>query len=140
MSEDKAKRIFNKMMEKDRFSHWMGISPVLLEEGHCVIQMTVKEKMLNGFEILHGGVAYAFADSAFAFASNSFGRIAVSIQGSMNFEKSSVLGETLFAEAKAIRVNHKTANFDVEIYNQNKEVYYRFRGTVYRKSDSVLEN
>jgi len=140
MNQEKARLVFEKMMEKDHFSHWLGITPTTLNEGHCIIQMTVKKEMLNGFEILHGGVAYAFADSAFAFAANSYGRIAVSIQGSMNFEKAAAEGDVLFAEAKAIHVGFKTANFDVDIYKENKEVLYRFRGTVYRKSDALLED
>ena len=100
--------------------------------------MTVKRDMLNGFVILHGGIAYAFADSALAFASNSYGRLSVSIQGSMNFSRSAKEGETLIAEAQALEVSYKTATFDVDVRNEKGEVYYRFRGTVYRSSKEVL--
>lgn len=129
-----AETVFQKMMEKDYCSQWMGIESMLLEEGYCRIKMTVKREMLNGFGILHGGMAYAFADSAFAFAANSYGRVAVSINGSMNYAKSAKEGETLIAEAKALHVTHKTADFDVEVMNEQGEVYYYFRGTVYRGS------
>jgi len=67
-----ASRVYDQMMEKDYCSQWMGIEPIQIAEGHCSIQMIVKREMLNGFGILHGGIAYAFADSAFAFASNSY--------------------------------------------------------------------
>ena len=60
--------VFQEMMEKDYCSQWMGIEPVLLEAGHCIIKMTVKKEMLNGFGILHGGISFAFADSAFALS------------------------------------------------------------------------
>lgn len=134
-----AKQVFEKMMATDYCSQWMGIKALVVEEGHCQIQMTVKQDMLNGYGILHGGIAYAFADSAFAFASNSYGRVAVSIQGSMNFAKAAVEGQVLIAEAKALHVGHKTAEFDVEVYDAaSEEVYYYFRGTVYRKTETVL--
>ena len=133
-----AEAVFHKMMEKDYCSQWMGINAIILEEGHCKIQMTVKKEMLNGYGILHGGIAYTFADSAFAFASNSYGRLAVSINGSMTYSKSAVQGQVLYAEAKALNVTHKTADFDVNVSDEKGVIYYHFRGTVYRKSQNVL--
>ena len=142
MSEksDRAKAVYDKMMEKDYCSQWLGVEPIILEEGHCKISMTVKKDMLNGYGILHGGIAFTFADSAFAFASNSYGRVAVSINGSMIYSKSAVEGEVLYAEAKALNLTHKTADFDVNVMNESGEIYYYFRGTVYRKSESLLDS
>lgn len=134
-----AEAVFQKMMSKDYCSQWMGIEPILIEEGHCKIKMTVKKEMLNGYEILHGGIAFAFADSAFAFASNSFGRLAVSINGSMSYAKSAKEGDILYAEARPLNVTHKTADFDVNVMNEAGEIYYYFRGTVYRSSKNVME-
>ena len=133
-----AKAVFDKMMEKDYCSQWMNIEALTVKEGHCKIKMVVKKDMLNGYGILHGGIAFAFADSAFAFASNSYGRLAVSINGSMIYSKSAKEGEVLYAEAKALNVNHKTADFDVNVMNEKDEIYYYFRGTVYRSSKEVL--
>lgn len=135
-----AQQVYEKMMHTDYCSQWMNIEPITIKEGYCKVKMKVHKQMLNGLGILHGGIAYAFADSAFAFASNSYGRVSVSINGSMNFAKSAKLGDELIAEATALNLSHKTASFDVEIYSQNpKTVYYRFRGTVYRSSKLVLE-
>ena len=134
-----AHAVFQKMMSKDYCSQWMGIEPILIEEGHCKIKMTVKKEMLNGYGILHGGIAFAFADSAFAFASNSYGRLAVSINGSMNYAKSAKEGDILIAEAKPLNVTHKTADFDVNVMNEGGENYYYFRGTVYRSSKNIIE-
>lgn len=140
-TQEKAQAVFEKMMAKDYCSQWMGIKAILIEEGHCKIHMTVKQEMLNGYGILHGGIAFAFADSAFAFASNSYGRLSVSIQGSMNYAKSAKEGEELIAEAKVLSISHKTADFDVNVYSANsEEVYYYFRGTVYRTSKEIMEN
>ena len=129
-----AQAVYHKMMEKDYCSQWLGIEPLLIEEGHCKIKMTVRKEMLNGYGILHGGIAFTFADSAFAFASNSYGRLAVSINGSMNYAKSAKEGDILIAEATALNVTHKTADFDVNVMNEKEEIYYFFRGTVYRLS------
>lgn len=133
-----AQLVFEKMMSKDYCSQWMGIEPILIEEGHCKIKMTVKKEMLNGYGILHGGIAFAFADSAFAFASNSYGRLAVSINGSMSYAKSAKEEDVLIAEAKPLNVTHKTADFDVNVMNEAGEIYYYFRGTVYRSSKKII--
>ena len=134
-----AEAVFQKMMSNDYCSQWMGIEPILIEEGHCKIKMTVKKEMLNGYGILHGGMAFTFADSAFAFASNSYGRLAVSINGNMSYAKSAKEGDVLIAEAKPLNVTHKTADFDVNVMNEAGEIFYYFRGTVYRSSKNIIE-
>ena len=142
MPEDKdelAVSVYNKMMEKDYCSQWLGIKPIFIKEGHCKLSMVVRKEMLNGYGIFHGGIAFTFADSAFAFSSNSYGRLAVSINGSMIYTKSAKEGDTLFAEAKALNVTHKTADFDVNVMNEEGEIYYYFRGTVYRSSKEILK-
>lgn len=140
MNTTLARSVYEKMMEQDYCSQWMGIEAVEIAEGYCKIKMTVKREMLNGYGILHGGIAFAFADSAFAFASNSYGRIAVSINGSMSYARAAREGEELFAEARALHVSYKTGDFDVQVMNSAGEVYYFFRGTVYRKKTNVLEH
>ena len=139
MMDNLAQDVYAKMIDTDYCSQWMGVDPLIIEEGHCKIKMTVHRQMLNGFGILHGGIAYAFADSAFAFASNSYGRVSVSISGTMNFAKSAKEGDVLIAEAQALSVTNKTATFDVHITEeQTGELYYTFRGIVYRTSKEVL--
>lgn len=113
---DKALAIYNLMMEKDAFSQWLGIEPILMEEGHAIIKMVARKDMINGLGILHGGVAFAFADICFAFAANSYGRASVSLNASIAFSKSAKPRDVLIAEAVALSVSHKTANFDVNIY------------------------
>ncbi|MEM6964907.1 MAG: hotdog fold thioesterase [Bacteroidota bacterium] len=135
-----AKAVFQKMMSKDYCSQWLGIEPILIEEGHCKIKMRVRKEMLNGHGMLHGGIAFTFADSAFAFASNSYGRMAVSINGTMHYSKSAKEGDILYAEAKPLNVTYKTADFDVNVTNEEGEIYYFFRGTVYRTSKEVIKN
>ena len=137
--DELARSIYDKMMEKDHCTKWLGVTLISIKEGYCKLQMTVRKEMLNGHGILHGGIAFTFADSAFAFASNSYGRVAVSINGNMIYSKSAKENEILFAEAKALHITHKTADFDVNVMNEAGEIYYYFRGTVYRSSKLVLE-
>ena len=136
--DELAQAVYEKMMETDYCTQWMQAQPVFIKEGHCKLKMIVRKEMLNGYGILHGGIAFAFADSAFAFASNSYGRFAVSINGNMTYAKSAKEGEVLYAEAKPLNVGYKTADFDVNVMNESGEIYYFFRGTVYRSSKEVL--
>lgn len=123
------------MMERDTYSEWLGIRPLKLEEGECHLEMTVRPEMLNGFDMLHGGVAFSFADSALAFASNSYGRVSPLINGNMVYSKSAKVGDKLRAEAKVFSLSHKKADIDVNIYcNDEAEPFYFMRGTVYRSS------
>lgn len=140
-NKEKALAVYNTMYKSDYCSQWMGIDLVDIDEGYCKIMLTVKREMLNGFGILHGGIAYAFADSAFAFASNSYGRMAVSINGMMSYASSAREGEKLIAVARSLHVTYRTADFDVNIYDSKEEnVLYYFRGTVYRKTQNILSD
>ena len=76
--------IKNKMYANDEFSKWLGIEILKVGEGSCQLKMTVRAEMTNGFKIAHGGITYSLADSALAFASNSHGRQAVSVETSIS--------------------------------------------------------
>ena len=132
---EKAQKVFESMMENDFCSQWLGIKLILIEKGHCILQMEVRKEMLNGFGTLHGGMAYSLADSALAFASNSYGRISLLINGNMTYSKSAKIGDVLKAEAKVISLGNKKADTDVVITCEGQEEpFYFFRGTVYRTS------
>lgn len=133
--KSKAQKVYESMMKQDYCSQWLGIKPILIEEGHCILEMEVRKEMLNGFATLHGGIAYSLADSALAFASNSYGRISPLINGNMSYSKSAKEGDLIRAEAKVISLGNKKADIDVTITCQEQEEpYYFFRGTVYRTS------
>jgi len=130
-----AQKVYEKMMEKDYCSQWLQFEPLLIKEGECHLRMQVRKEMLNGFGMLHGGIAYSLADSALAFASNSYGRISPLINGNMSYSKSALEGDLLTAKAKVISLGNKKADIDVTVYcNEDEEPYYFFRGTVYRTS------
>lgn len=127
--------IFDRMMAKDHFSSWMGVELLDLKAGYCKLLMKVRPEMLNGFGILHGGVSFSFADSAFAFASNSHGRLSVSQTSQITHVKTAQAGDILIAEAKELQLGHKMATYDVRVYRkENAELIALFRGSVYRTS------
>ena len=125
--------IVNTMMAKDYFSQWLGIEVLEVGEGTCKLKMTVRDEMLNGFGIAHGGITYSFADSALAFASNSHGPKAVSVETSISHTQSLKEGDTIIAEAKEEHCSNKIAVYTISITNKGSVVAL-FKGTVYRTS------
>ena len=119
------------MFANDAFSQWMGIEIIETSLGFCKLSMKVRDEMLNGFKILHGGVTYAFADSAFAFASNSYGTHAVSIETSISHTRMVRSGEVLYAEASTKSRGKKTGIYEVVVTNQDEKTVALFKGTVF---------
>ena len=139
MSKKLATDIVDQMYNKDDFSQWLGIQRIEEAPGKSVLQMTVRKEMTNGFDIAHGGISYAIADSALAFASNSEGRHAVSIETSISHTLAIKTGDIITAEAHRESLSHKIGIYKVSVKNQNGEIVALFKGTVYRKSASWEE-
>src|SRR5215471_12329 len=114
-----ARRVTDKMMQHDYFSQWMGVRILDVKDNYSKIQITLRKEMLNGFAIAHGGITFALADSAFAFACNSDGKITVALDVSIAFPKAGKEGDTLTAEAKQIAKTNRTALYLIEVKNQN---------------------
>ncbi|MFO0356798.1 MAG: hotdog fold thioesterase [Sphingobacteriaceae bacterium] len=125
------KKIVDTMMAKDFFSQWLGIEVLEINEGHCKLKLTVRKDMLNGFGIAHGGITYCMADSALAFASNSYGNQCVSIETSISHTAKVKEGDVLTAEAKELNRGHKIAIYEVNILNQDEKNVGLFKGTVF---------
>jgi acyl-CoA thioesterase len=125
------KKIVDTMMAKDFFSQWLGIEVLEINEGHCKLKLTVRKDMLNGFGIAHGGITYCMADSALAFASNSYGNQCVSIETSISHTSKVKEGDILTAEAKELNRGHKIAIYEVSILNQESKNVGLFKGTVF---------
>jgi acyl-CoA thioesterase len=129
-----AEKVVDGMMSGDKFSQWLGIKVIETKPGRSVLQMTVREEMLNGFDILHGGVSFSLADSALAFASNSHGRISVSLESVASYPNPAREGDVLTATATELSTSNKTATYDVKVVNQKGKDILHFRGIVYRTS------
>lgn len=127
-----ASQVVNKMMAVDYFSQWMGVEIMETRQGYSKIKMTLRKEMLNGFGIAHGGVSFALADSAFAFACNTDGRVTLALDVSVSFPKAVKEHDILIAEAKMMNKTNRTGLYLVEVKNQHGELVALFKGTCYR--------
>lgn len=133
-NKERAIKVVDKMMNNDFYSQWLGIKRIEEDAGKSVLQMKVRKEMLNGFGMAHGAITFALADSALAFACNSHGRQAVSIETSISHTKAVKEGEILRAYAEEESLTHKIGFYKVVIKRENDEVVALFKGTVYRTS------
>jgi acyl-CoA thioesterase len=133
-----AKEIVDSMMRTDKFSQWLGIEVLEIREGYCRLGMTLREDMVNGFGIAHGGISYSLADSALAFASNSWGRKSLSIDTSISHLKPMHVKDEVLAEAFCENQSEKLGHYSIKVYLklQPETTIALFRGTVYRTSKS----
>ncbi|WP_378103651.1 PaaI family thioesterase [Chryseobacterium sp. sg2396] len=127
------------MLGQDAFSQWMDIRLIDVSENYCLIEMPVKKEMINGLKTVHGGVTFAFADSALAFSSNNSGDAAVALNCVINFTKAGKEGDVFRAESILANETRKTAVYDIKITNQNNELVAKFVGTVYKIGKKVTE-
>lgn len=127
-----AKSVVDKMISNDSFSKWLGIEVLEVTEGFCKLQLQIRDDMTNGFKIAHGGISYSLADSALAFASNSYGLQSLSIETSISYIKKITAGDILTATTKEISKSEKFANYNILISNQKDEKVATFTGKVYR--------
>jgi len=140
MEEDYARRIASALMlERDPFSRWMGISMTEIRPGYCKLLCSIKNDMLNGFGILHGGVSYSIADSALAFASNAHNQKAFSIETSISHIKKVMEGDVLTAVCRELSLSPRFGIYEVVITNQRLEKIALFKGTVYRTTEKWIE-
>ena len=129
-----AERIVAKMLERDEFSRWLGIDVTRIAPNAATVRMTVRPEMVNGFGVCHGGIAFSLADSALAFASNTHGRVTMSIENSIRYPAPIAPGDVLTATAVQESAGRRLAFFNVTVAKQGGDVVGLFRGTVYRTS------
>lgn len=127
------------MLNQDEFSKWMGIKLIEVREKYCLIEMPIKDEMINGLKTVHGGITFAFADSALAFSSNNTNDASVALNCMISFTKAVRLGDTLIAESILMADTKKTAVYDITITNQHKVMVATFRGTVYKIDKKVTD-
>lgn len=133
-----ATKVVDKMMKDDQFSQWLNIRVLEVSEGFSKIKMVIRKEMLNGFGIVHGGVPFSLADSAFAFACNTRNNLSVALDVTITFTKAVNVGDELIAEAKEIHNGRSTGVYLVTITNQNNDPVALFKGTCFRTHKPLL--
>jgi len=115
-------------MRRDAASAMLGMVVEVDEPGRAVVSMLVRDDMLNGFAITHGGLVFALADTAFAIACNEDERVTVAGGADITFLKSTTAGQTLRATAARRAVNGRSGLFDVTVRDEVGDVVAEFRG------------
>lgn len=133
-----AGKVVDHIVKQDMFSQWLGIEVLEVKEGFSKIKMTVRSEMINGLGIVHGGIPFSLADSAFAFACNSRNTLSVALDTSINFIKPIHIGDVLTAAAKEMHNGKSTGLYHITITNQNDHVVALFKGTCFRTNKKLV--
>jgi acyl-CoA thioesterase len=135
-----AEAVCERMWRDDRASRMLGMAVVAVGPGTATLTMTVREDMLNGHDICHGGLVTTLADSAFAFACNSYNEVTVASGFDVNLIAASRQGDVLTAVAHEVAKAGRTGVYDIAVTNQRGERVAAFRGRSYTlKGRAVIE-
>jgi acyl-CoA thioesterase len=127
--KERAARVGEVMFAGDAASReFLQMELVSCEPGRAVMRMAVREPMLNGHRICHGGLIFTLADSTFAFACNSHNKVAVAAGCSIEFLKPGQLGDVLTCEGVEQVLQGRHGIYDMKVSNQRGEVVAMFRG------------
>jgi len=126
------------MLRRDRASQALGIEIEEARPGYARVALTIRDEMVNGHAIAHGGVVFTLADSGFAFACNSRNEAAVALQCSISYVAAGKLGDRLVAEAQERSGKGRTGVYDVTVTRGEGELVALFRGVSYRVKGPVL--
>lgn len=132
MSESHGRAIVDQMLARDAFSRWLGVELVALDAQDCTLRMTVREDMVNGFGVGHGGIVFSLADSAMAFACNGDGHVTVAVDNSVSYPAPVRVGDVLTVRAVEQSASARLGFYAATVTNQRGVAVAHFRGTVYR--------
>ena len=133
-----AEACAKKMFRDDQASRDLGMSVKIPEAGVAEVRMTVTANMVNGHGYCHGGFVFMVADSAFAFACNSYDDVTVASGADVNFVYSAKLGDELVALARETQRGRRSGVYDVEVRNQDERLIAVFRGRSVALGRSIL--
>ena len=126
------------MYERDQATRRMGIQLLDAGPGSAKLSMRVREDMIQGHGTCHGGYLFALADSAFAFACNSYNDATVAIGCSIDYVAPAREGDELIASASEQSRSGRTGNYDVRIENSQGQLIALFHGKSYKVRGTVL--
>jgi acyl-CoA thioesterase len=135
-----AERVAAVMLERDTASQGLGMRLARVAPGHAEVAMTVRADMLNGHAICHGGFIFTLADSAFAYACNSYNLNTVASGCAIDFLAPAREGDVLVAIAQERSAAGRTGVYDIEVRNQRDDKIALFRGKSYRIKGHVIDS
>jgi acyl-CoA thioesterase len=137
--DDIARRCADIMWPDDHAARGLGMEIVAVGPGTATLHMTVRQDMVNGHGTCHGGFIFALADSAFAYACNSFNHRAVASGVDINFLAPAHLGDTLTAIGHARHQGGRSGVYDIEVSNADDKLIAVFRGRAVRIKGHFFE-
>lgn len=135
-----AQRIANLLLERDQISRALGMRIIQVGLGHITLSMRVRADMVNGHGTCHGGVLFAFADTAFAFACNSYNAVTVAAGAAIDFLLPARQGDELTAAADEVWRSRRSGIYDVAVINQKEERVALFRGRSHEIGGTLIND
>ena len=136
----RARACAKRMYDEDKASQALGIDIEIPEPGAAVATMKVREDMVNGFNICHGGLVFTLADTAFAFACNAYNDVSVAGAASIDFLRPVFRDDQLKAVALEEHRGRRGGVYAVEIVNQNEEFVALFRGRSISRGEALIDD
>ncbi len=128
------------MYERDVAAQAAGITLNTVSCGYASLQMTVRADMLNGHEVCHGGYLFLLADTAFAYACNSYNKVALAQNCDIDFVRPGKEADELTAIAEERRKGGRTGLYDVSVRRSDGEVLAYFRGRSVQLNEAVIQS
>ena len=135
---DIAQKCRDTMWTNDLASQDLGIEVEVTAPGKAVATLSVAKNMVNGHDICHGGFIFTLADTAFAFACNTYNRVTVAAGASIEFVRPGRLGDRLSARASEAHRGGRTGIYDITVSNQDDELIAIFRGRSYATREPLF--
>lgn len=135
-----AARCAEAMYSRDEASRSLGIKIDEIKAGYAELSMPVKDWMLNGAKVCHGGLIFTLADTAMAFASNSRNENMLAINATIEFVAAGKAGETLRAVASEVHKAGRTATFEVSVFDAEQQLIAQFLGRTYRVKGQQIDD
>ena len=133
-----AKQCYETMWSSDVASQDLGMTVSVTKAGSAAASFEVRKNMVNGHDLCHGGYIFTLADSAFAFACNTYNRVTVAASASIEFVRPARLGDKLVATASEVSRGGRTGIYDATVMNQGGEVVAIFRGRSYATREPIF--
>jgi acyl-CoA thioesterase len=138
VSQELAERVVRVLYERDRASQALGITILEVKPGFVRAALEVRPDMVNGHDICHGGLIFTLADSAFAFACNSFNLVTVAAGASIDFLAPGRKGDRLTATARQLWRSKRTGLYEIEVTNQEGVTLALFRGRSHQLKGEII--
>ena len=133
-----AQRCAETMWNEDKASHALGIEIQVTAVGAATASMTVRDDMVNGLNVCHGGLVFALADTAFAIACNAYNVQSFAASCQVEFLRPAMLGDALLATASEEHRGRRSGYYSVNIHNQRDELVALFHGRSVGNGNPIL--